>query len=435
MHQPISASSFGASRGQQPQKATAQVKGHQRTNCLSRRWYSILVVVLWWLCHLHQDFNIKINHHPMPQVPCKDAKSQSHVTQHCAFAPAKRSHCYMAICTMLSYELKRMCRATLGNTKRTLRQDQREKCPSETETATRRSVLVALRRRILCILVSSYSLKKHTICANFARDFLQKWNLQDCQIITGSATADFALRMSPNIVPTKHNYSSMAQNTAPATPCHSAMWFPFIPFLLFLPCAFPRSFPMMTLLLFLSVTLSSSFFLLLFFVILMILKKSVTRTLSNWASFCKSSRKPKSTGQKKRTHNTWLYFHSIWRDLTCSHLVSFSMYLWSDVYIFWNLWLVILMISIPKFFSVFLGFSHCFTLFPIGCITLFEFIICVFKKASNQILSALHLKIDSLKKPRDQENHRENQKTHGQKKANKSCSIQKAGSFTKTPEN
>ena len=113
---------------------------------------------------------------------------------------------------------------------------------------------------------------------------------------------------------------------------------------------------------------------------------------------------------------TWLYFHSIWRDLTCSHLVSFSMYLWSDVYIFWNLWLVILMISIPKFFSVFLGFSHCFTLFPIGCITLFEFIICVFKKASNQILSALHLKIDSLKKPRDQENHRENQKTHGQKK-------------------
>lgn len=93
------------------------------------------------------------------------------------------------------------------------------------------------------------------------------------------------------------------------------------------------------------------------------------------------------------------------------------MYLWSDVYIFWNLWLVILMISIPKFFSVFLGFSHCFTLFPIGCITLFEFIICVFKKASNQILSALHLKIDSLKKPRDQENHRENQKTHGQKKS------------------
>jgi len=76
------------------------------------------------------------------------------------------------------------------------------------------------------------------------------------------------------------------------------------------------------------------------------------------------------------------------------------------------------MISLPKFFSVFRGFSHCFTLFPIGCIriTLFEFIICVFKKASNQIRSALHLKIDALKKPRDQENHRENQKSARTKK-------------------
>ena len=226
--------------------------------------------------------------------------------------PMSRSHCYMAICTMLSYELKRMRGATLGNTKRTLRQDQREKCPSETETAARRSVLVALRRCILWILVYWKALgpailsKSTQFVRTLCEASFKKWNFQDCQIAPNYWVCHGWLRMSPNIVPTKHNYSSMAQNTAPATPCHSAMWFPFIPFLLFLPCAFPRSFPMMTLLLFLSVTLSSSFFLLLFFVILMILKKSVTRTLSNWASFCKSSRKPKSTGQKKRTHNTWL---------------------------------------------------------------------------------------------------------------------------------
>lgn len=79
------------------------------------------------------------------------------------------------------------------------------------------------------LIVSSYLSKAHV------RDFLQNGTFK----ITKSCVCHSWLLMSPNIVPTKHNYSSMAQNTAPATQCRSAMCFPFIRFNSFLSFDFP----------------------------------------------------------------------------------------------------------------------------------------------------------------------------------------------------
>ena len=138
-------------------------------------------MVFWWWCFGDFVTFTKILTSSSIIQCCKcHAKMQSD-------NPMSRSHCYMAICTMLSYELKRMRGATLGNTKRTLRQDQREKCSPRPRPPLGGASLWRFGDALLsfCVLKSigsSYSLKKHTICANFVRSFLQKWNFQDCQI-------------------------------------------------------------------------------------------------------------------------------------------------------------------------------------------------------------------------------------------------------------
>lgn len=66
------------------------------------------------------------------------------------------------------------------------------------ETLRRHSIFLCIWVHFVYFVVlksigSSYSLKKHTaLCELCARLPPKKWNFQDCHIITGSATADFA---------------------------------------------------------------------------------------------------------------------------------------------------------------------------------------------------------------------------------------------------